>query len=504
MTSSQKNKPSLKKTLAFVIFGIALGFIVVLGGKTSGLFEPLSMQASIALGVLVCCIVWWVSGIFHEMVTALVMVALFIVLCGVPTTTALSAFSSSTWWLLVAAFSLGFGMQKSGLMHRMANAILRKFPRTFKMQTAGLMAAGTLIGPFIPSLAAKATMLGPLSLSISDSLGYERKSRPAEGLFLAMFTGLRNVGPAVISASIIGYGLVATFPSDVAAQFDMVHWFLAMLPWFITVMVGCYISIVAICAPRDEKTHLRAKTAMEDEITPPQESSQGSKRLENDCVDNETIAPSPTPMSLSEKKMAVIITCCILLWITEPIHGIGSHIVAIAAMVAMLIFHVVDLRDWRGGISWESLIFIGCVLGLADVFASLGIDSWIVGSCQGVFETLAQNPYLFILGICLITIALRFVIVSDLAYINIFMAFMVPLSLSLGISPWVVGVCVYAVVDPWFALYQNPIYITAYYATEGKMVRQSFMAKYCVLYLCICILGLVVSVPYWQWMGLIV
>lgn len=473
----------MKKALTAGL-GIAVGAAVFACGSCLGWMGDLSLQAIGALGVLSCCIVWWIAGLFPEFVTALIMAAAFVVGCQVPTTTVFSAFASSTWWLLVAAFALGFGMQKSGLMARMAAAVLRIFPNTFNMQAAGLIATGTLVGPFIPSLSAKATMLAPLSLGISDSLGYERKGRQATGLFLAMFTGIRTVGPAVISSSIIGYGLLATLPADVAAQFPMANWFLCMLPWFVFVMVANYVAIVLMFGPKRKKD---AQPGDSGDAT-----SKSPKKQAN-----------RTPMTSIEKRMAAIMGICVLLWVTEPLHAVPSHIVAIAAMVAMLALGVVDAKQLRKGVAWDSLIFIGCVLGLADVFAALGIDRWIIGSCTPAFAALAQNPYLFVTGICVATIALRFVIVSEMAYINIFMAFMVPLALTLGISPWVIGVCVYAVVNPWFVLYQNPIYLSAYYATEGKMAKQSSSAAYCAVYLVICIAGLLASVPLWQSLGLI-
>lgn len=481
----------MKKALTAGL-GIAVGAAVFACGSCLGLMGDLSLQAIGALGVLSCCIVWWIAGLLPEFVTALIMAAAFVVGCQVPTTTVFSAFASSTWWLLVAAFALGFGMQKSGLMARMAAAVLRIFPNTFSMQAAGLIATGTLVGPFIPSLSAKATMLAPLSMGISDSLGYERKGRQATGLFLAMFTGIRTVGPAVISSSIIGYGLLATLPADVAAQFPMANWFLCMLPWFAFVMIANYVAIVLMFGPGRSKARSKPASASP---------ADGASAAPAKKSASRKIFPR-TPMTSVEKRMAAIMGACVLLWVTEPLHAVPSHIVAIAAMVAMLAFGVVDAKQLRQGIAWDSLIFIGCVLGLADVFAALGIDRWIIGSCTPAFAALAQNPYLFVVGICLATIALRFVIVSEMAYINIFMAFMVPVALTLGISPWVIGVCVYAVVNPWFVLYQNPIYLSAYYATEGKMAKQSSSAAYCAVYLAICMAGLLVSVPLWQSLGL--
>lgn len=558
-----KRKHDLKKPIACGA-GIVCAVLFSLIGVGCEWFSGLGQNAVWALGILIGCIIWWVFGAFPEFVTALIMAIAFITICRVPTEVAFSAFASSTWWLLVAAFALGLGMQRSGLMARMADSILRVFPKTFKMQAAGLMASGILIGPFIPSLSAKAVMLAPLSLGISDSLGYARQGREATGLFLAMFTGIRNIGPAVISASIIGYGLLATLPSEVAARFDMIHWFVAMLPWLIIVTVLCYLAIVVVFAPRNEagrmagrkagrKADRKTGCAMDHETRYESKSAIAIKGEAENVAKNETEGmaqgevlkqsdeaanqPDETtiaagdvndslpcsasgkralldktqkqmdktqkPMNKAQKRMSVIMVCCIGLWITEPLHGIASHIVAIAAMCAMLVFGVVKPKDLRDGVAWESLIFIGIALGLASVFAELGIDEWVVSACQPLFESLAANAYLLIFGICVMTILLRFIIVSEMAYINIFMAFMVPLALALGINPWVIGVCIYAVVNPWFVLYQNPIYLSAYYATEEKMPNQGMSAAFCVLYLAICIIGLMASVPYWRLLGIL-
>lgn len=401
-------------------------------------------------------------------------------------------------------------------MARMANAILRAFPKTFRMQAAGLIAAGTLIGPLIPSLAAKASMLAPLSLEISDAMGYPRKGKGASGLFLAMLTGIRNVGPAVISASIIGYGLLATLPSDVAARFGMLNWFLGMLPWFIVATVLNYIAIITIFSPgreraeeaadSDDKASTKADCASINGASA--EAKDGAAPASGNEQDNKVAhvgaaSPAKTPWSPSERRMAEIMAACVVLWATEPIHGIGAHVVALCSLAAVVALGVVDAKGLSRGISWDSLIFIGCAIGLAPVFAHLGIDEWVVGLCAPAFQSLSQSPYLMVVGVGLVTTALRFVIVSDMAYINVFMAFMVPLAAMSGINPWVVGVCAYAMVDPWFALYQNPIYLTSFYATEGKMVENSAMARYCLVYTAICLAGLLASVPYWQWMGIL-
>ncbi len=463
----------------YQIAGALLGVVACVAVLAAQPFPGLGFEPTAALGILILSICWWVVKILPEYVTALLMAVLFIVIAHVPTEVAFSAFSTSTWWLLVAAFGLGLGMQKSGLLRRIALGILKVFPRTFKAQAAGLIATGTLIGPLIPSLSAKAVMLAPLSRGISQSLGYQDKSREANGIFLAMFTGIRTIAPAVITASIIGPAIVGLLPEETQQQFDMVHWFLAALPWFLVVTVLNYLALVKLYGPR--KSQERAAKAT------------GPLELGEDLG----------PLSLHEKQMLAIIAVTIVLWIIEPLHGIETHVVALGALVATVLCGIFDKSDFRSFVAWESLIFIGVALGLATVFKYLGIDVWLVEQCAPVFNFVASNPYAFVLGVGTVTVLLRFLIVSEVAYVNIFMTFMLPLVTAFGINVWVLGFCVYALLNPWFVMYQNSIYLTAFYAVDGEMVRHGDMAKYCVPYTLFCFLGLVVSVPYWQLMGLL-
>ncbi len=527
-----KPKPKLNfKKLIAAVLGFVVGAVVYLACGNVGL----TSQGVTCLAILAWAIVWWIGGVLPEYATGLLMVVGFAVLGGVDSSVSFAAFSTSTWWLLIAAFALGAGMKTSGLMKRMALAIIRIFPNTFQAQVGGLMAVGTILGPLVPSLATKTAMLTPIAMSMGDAMGYKRKGREMQGLFLAMLAGVRNIGPAVISASVIGYALWGLLPDDVRTQFDMLHWFFAALPWFIVVTVLNYVAIVALYRPRkgrDGAATGAPSTAAADatgvvDATPATSSADAAPSADSTgtpatpatsstaAVDTAGVKPStpatsttpstnpkPTPMSTHERIMLVIILVTVALWVTEPLHNIPSHIVALVALVAMVAFGIMTKASFKSDISWDSLIFIGTAIGLSSVFSAVGIQDWIVEMAGPVFQSLAANPYAFVLGIGVITILMRFVIVSEMAYVNIVMVFLIPLAVAQGVNPWVVGIAVYAVVNPWFVLYQNPVYLAAYYSVDGEMVRHVDMAKYCVLYMLICLFGLAVSVPYWQFLGL--
>ena len=459
----------------------------------------LSYQATAVLGILIMAIVWWITGVLPEFVTAVVMAVLFVAVAGISVGATFSTFASSTWWLLLSAFTLGVGMKTSGLMKRIALAIVRKFPRTFRCQVIAQLVAGTVLGPLIPSLAVKGAMLAPLAMNIGDELGYERQGKRATGLFAAMLVGIRTVAPTIVSASITGYALMATLPADVQEQFNMASWFVAALPWLVVVLVLNYFLIMGIYG-RGEKAASGSET-----VGAPG-NAQSLKQSSRGGIDEGGKQPIPDglgPLSAVEKRMLAIILVTVVLWATEPFHHVSAMAVGLAALVARFVLKVIDVPAFKSGVNWTSLLFIGIALGLGSVFAEAGLNDWVMQTCGPAFQALAGNPYLLVLGIGVITVVLRFLIVSEVAYLNLLMAFLVPMAASVGVNPWVLGFSAYALVIAWFAKYQSPIYLAAFYAVDGKMAKHSELAKYCGVYLATCLVGLAVSVPYWQWMGLL-
>lgn len=473
------------KRIVGAIAGVTVTVLMALLFRPEGLGE----QGCFVLAILAGAIVWWICAVLPEFATALIMVALFALIGQIPATSSFSFFSNPIWWLLVGAFSIGLGMKATGLLERMALAIVSRFPSSFTAQVIGFFACGTILGPLIPSMAAKASLLAPLAMEVGDLRGYRRQGRQATGLFLAMFTGVQTAAPAFISSSIVGYTLLAIYPAQVQAQFDFVHWFVSALPWFVPMAVLNLVALALIYRPRRKDATVESRPDSET-ATEPSEDELMAKRRELGR------------MSLDERRMAIITTVTVALWVTQSLHGMAAWIPAVGALVAMTACGIINKKNFGPGVGWESLIFIGIVLGLGDVFAQAGITEWIVAEFTPLVMALADNPYMLVVGIALITIAARFLIVSQTAFINIFLAFVIPIAITLGINPWVIGMASYTVINVWFVQYQNPVYLAAFYSVDGKMAKNSKLAEYCILYTAIAIVCLLIAVPFWQMMGL--
>ena len=461
------------KKIVLACLGIVLGVLSALLLTEFGL----STEAAAALGILIWAVIWWIFKIIPDYVTALIMAVLLICFSKLQPQTVFSAFSTTSWWLLLTAFALSAGVSSSGLLNRVSLHILKLFPGSFKWQTAGMLAVGCVTAPFIPSLSAKATMIAPLSMAVSRSMGYAQGGKEDRGLFLSMIVGIRNPAPLFISGSVLGYALLGFMPENIQERFTMGRWFLAVLPWFLLVSILNYICIVKIYGPKNEIAH--SKEGLSEEL----------KEL--------------GPMNGKEKAMLGILLVTMLMWVTESVHNIPSYIIAILALSAMHMFNIIDRNSFRSNISWDYLIFMGIVLGISSCFGVLGINEWIISLCGSAIKKLAMIPCLFLLGIGLLTIVSRFVIVSELTFMNIFMVFLVPIAMEAGINPWVAAITVYFFVTPWFFLYQNPVYMAGYYAVGGAMINEREGAKYCFVYMLICAASLIAVLPLWNLAGIL-
>ncbi|NLW44085.1 MAG: sodium:calcium symporter [Syntrophomonadaceae bacterium] len=460
----------MNKRIIGAITGLAIALVM-------SAIEPLpglTPQAMLGLGIFFCAVVFWICEVFPDYVTALLMCGAWAGTGIVPFKIAFAQFSSDTWFLLVAAFGLGAAVARSGLLNRVSLKVMELFPATFKGQTAALVAAGNLIGPLIPSVTAKCAMAAPFAKGISDKMGYERDSRGAAGLFGAMFLGFGISGPAFLSASFMCYTIKGLLPPEVQAQLTWTAWAVNALPWTLVVAFLGYFALQLLYKPeqdvRVDKQYIKQQLA------------------------------ELGPMSRNEKIVSIVLLACLLLWMTERMHGVSAAIVALVGLCILLGLDVINRNDFKSGIGWDSIIFIGCIINIGAVFPQLGIDKWI-GSVAGPYLVpMVSNIWLYILVGSIAIYLVRFFIVSMIATFTIFTVIVTPFAVSAGVNPFVTAFVILAAVNVFHMFYQNSTYLAGYYAA-GDMVSHNKMIKLSVAYMIISIVGLAACVPVWQMTG---
>jgi DASS family divalent anion:Na+ symporter len=468
---SQTRLLNLKKIFGAIV-AIVLGVFVALHAPPQGLTVP----AMHAAGVLVWAIFFWIFNVIPEYVTSVLMCTLWVTIKAVPFSKAFSSFSDSNWWILVGAFGMGVVANKTGLLRRIALLILNIFPATFKGQSWALLGVGTLLSPLIPSSSAKAAIASPLALAISDSLRCARKSRGACGIFGAMWLGFCGIGtPGFMSGTFINYATASRFPEHYHVTW--VAWMLYAAPWMLVMFFGVGLAISFLYRPLEQLP--LPSGALPEELA----------RL--------------GPMSRAEKITAVVLVLTLVMWILEPLHKISSGEIALFSICILLGFSVLGREDFRKGVDWPAIIYIGCLINIGAVFQALKIDLWLGQALSPVIARSVANPYLFVVAMALAVYAFRFVMISITSSVVIISVVLGPLVMMHGMHPWIVAFIAMACANIWFFFFMNAWFVLAFYGAGGELVEHRQMVKLSTAYAIINIVGFLVCVPYWRYLHLI-
>ncbi len=437
--------------------------------------EGLTTEAMRAIGILIFAVGWWICQIVPEYVTGMLMCTLWAATGCVKYEVAFSTFAGKGWWMMVGAFAMGAIAGRTGLLRRISLYVLTLFPATFKGQVLGLMGAGTVISPLVPSMNAKSALSAPLALAISDSLGAERKSSAASGLMAACYTGFVLMGHIFLSGSFSHYMLISALPE----QYKNVSWFdwlLWALPWGIIAFTGLALYIFWAHSP---------------EVPLALPRGYGRQQLQK-----------IGPMSKDEKIVLGVILCALLGWMTSFLHHISGAAIAVGAMCVLLGVKTMTADDFKSRIEWPAIFLIGCVFNMAKVVKALHIDTWLSHAIAPILSIVMTNNVVMVLSIVTVIILIRFLITNMTSGSIIVAIVMMPAVIAAGINPWIIIFVAFTAANLFFFKYMNTIYLCAQFTTHGEMSAHWPMAKFCIAFTVVSTIGFLVSIPYWEMIGL--
>ena len=151
---------------------------------------------------------------------------------------------------------------------------------------------------------------------------------------------------------------------------------------------------------------------------------------------------------------------------TEAWHGISSGEVAVTAMCVLLMSKVMDRKDFKNGIDWPSVVYVGSILNLAAVIQALHVDRWLGVALKPYLLSVVGSPASLIVAIILSMCVIRLLIVSMSSAAAIFVLILPPLLIPLGMNPWIVCMVAFAGGDIWYLKYLNAFYLCADLGTE--------------------------------------
>ena len=391
------------------------------------------------------------------------------------------AFSGSTVWLVIMVFALSAGIGKSGLLNRIAIAILSVFPPSYTGAVVAMMCTGTVLSPLIPSVNAKVNILIPFATSTTEEMGIKPRSKGALGLFTACYLPAYLGGNAFLTGSVyvsVICGFITSYAAALGvegASFNFVSWLVAASVWFVVLLAGTFLFCVVLCRPAEKVEFSR--TFFKDRLK-----EMGAMRRD-------------------EKIAGAILVIALLLWSTSSFHGMDTAMIGWAAICVMCATGLLAPSDFNTKIPWSLVVFIGSLLGMANYMSTLGWSDAIAGVLGPILAPLVASPWIFVPFICIFTYLLRFLIIEQNTALVVVMAIFGGLMHAAGMNLYVIIFTEFMSSMCWTVPYMNPFAMATLGVAGGKYVTFPEMRRASILYMAINLVGCTASIPLWYALG---
>ncbi|MFB3888282.1 MAG: SLC13 family permease [Candidatus Bathyarchaeia archaeon] len=467
------NRGNLIKIIGAVL-GISVALIVSLMPTPAG-FNQLGQAV---LGITLMTAIFWATGPISLGSATVLMLALY-ALVGVPATTAFSAFTSATAWVLIPGLLYGFAMAKTGLGKRIAWSLIRISKPTYPSIMLTFLALGFAFSLVIPSFTARVALIAPIAWAIVKAMKVEECSDGCALLTLGSMILVVVPGLAFLTGTLYGPMLIGYLPAAEAAKVTWLGWFTTFGVPFVLFSILTYFGLILVFKPKQPLS-----------ISPSMVKDEMAKL---------------GPMTRSEKYLLAIFVLSIVGWIAQSLPGMswfGAQYTAMLGLAALFATRVLSPPDFSG-IPWDLAIFIiGAVsLGTVISYPTAGVGTFLGNIIGPALLPIAANILIFA-PLFFILVFLFNAVAAMLPLVIVFLASLLPQMMGLGYTPYIIyAIALAAWPMTFFKWSFYPVAMVEGF-TGGKGFKMSHQLKLGAVVLVMALISLLVGVLYWQMTGL--
>lgn len=453
------------KNLIILIVSIVVGVVIA----NVPPLEGLDAKGMTYIGIFIAMLIMLITNALPTWATVLGAMGLMVAFQIGSVAEVFSSFGGSIVWLMIAVFAFAAGLQNSGLMTRLALKMLTVAPKNYFGQVLGLMLAGLVVSPLIPSNNAKTNLLVPLATEMTQQVGYEKRSKPALGLLTAVF-----IPPYIGShAFLTGSVNVAYMLGVVGLSFAWVDYLSMTWLWLIILLVGTFLFCMTYCKPAQ-------KLELPEGYFEEKYKALGKMK--------------------KEEWIALIITVvCLVFWIG---NFFDAGMVALIGSVAFCAFGLLSTKDFMTRIPWTLIMFIGALISIAGFMSTTGVSTWLATTLGPILSPIVSSVWVFVPVLLVITWILRAFIPAQGVVLVVLFAIFGPLLPDAGISLFIFGFVEYVGGNIWFNSYMNPFVLGALGMAGNEYVTIKEFKKSAIAYGVIELIAVMASIPLWMMLGL--
>src|SRR5262245_35944571 len=424
--------------------------------------------------LLIGAILLWTLDAVPDYVVALGVIAVWNIAGVGPSAESLSGFASTVWLLLLGVLAVGGVLSSSGVLQRIALALLSMFPATFRGQVVALLVGGLALTPLLPLTVARCALTAPLARQVAEVLGYPARSRAAVGIGLAAFVGSGLLSRVFLSGATLNLIAWSVLPPPARPGWWM--WAVASAPMLLVLTAGMLTAILCTCRPANDRP------------------------IERDVIRRQRLDPGPvTPR---EQVAGVAALAVLIGLVAGPYMKIEGGWLACVGVIALTATGVLTREQFRSAIDWPVLIFLGVILGMPAMIHHTGVDAQLATALPPLVVWAHGAPAWTLTLLFLVVTATR-IVLSEWVAVPLLTATLVPLAPALGLHPWVIAFVVLSASNLWSLPYQFASYLAFWSASDGYLFAHEQMRPFSVVFVLLTLCGLLISIPAWRLLGLL-
>ncbi|MFD2925616.1 SLC13 family permease [Halobacillus naozhouensis] len=474
--TKQKSLQINNRQLSGVITAVATFLIIFL--LLPGSFDD---PAKEMIAIVTAGVVLWIFEAFPLGLTAAIIMLLMLLFKPVSIDVIYSGFASSAVFLIIGGMMLARAVNETQLARRITYSILAKWGGTSNGLLGCILVIPQIQSFFIPAAAVRTTLLLPVALDVLDTIGAPAHSNLRRKILLGVAFGGTISGTAVMTAAIGNILTVNLLKQFLGVEITYFEWFIYSLPLWITLIPGAWF-VLNKCFPlkKKEQSFPKVKKEMQE------------------------IMAEFGPLDRKEKKCLAILTLTVLLWMTEPLHGLDLSIPAIMGVVLMTLPGV-GCAHWSNviKINYDTIFLLGATLSMGYALTESGAAEKIGKALAAPWVlSLIQDPI----------VAVIFIIVAT----QMFHLIMSNVSTAVvTLIPVYIGMSQEAGVDPTFICFTAALTCLHGYIlvvetmpnvivhSSGQISQREFLVPGLYMTLLMMVLTIVIAFSWWNWLGLV-
>lgn len=304
----------------------------------------LSQETMRAAALLLFTIGFFALGTLPEALTALLFFSVGALSGIAPPNVVFSGFQTGAFWLVFGGLILGEATKKTGLADWLAQRLLRRRPHSYHSFIALLCLLAVALCFVMPSTPARILLLVPLVAAMSTQVGLSVGGVGQRGALLSAILVSYYAGATILTAN--APNLVLTGAAEILHQTTVGY--TKYLSLLFPVLGAVKVIIIWLVIGFFCREPLNIPSASRVEVP---------------------------PLSAAQRKLAVILSMTLLLWITDGLHHIHPGWIALAAGAACLMpkIDVAPLSMLNSDMNVGALLYLSAALGLGALITHAGV-----------------------------------------------------------------------------------------------------------------------------------